>query len=103
MISRRNMVLMYDVRFTKRFDKQFRKLDKQIQRDTLKKIEKLRQDPELGEPLKGNLADFSKLRVDDYRVIYKMHSSENTMEFAFVEHRKHVYEDLGKLKQEGLI
>lgn len=97
------MVLMYDARFTKRFNKQFRKLDKQIQREILKEIEKLRQNLELGEPLKGNLSDFSKLRIKDYRVIYKTHSPENVMEFAFVEHRKHVYEDLARLRQEGVI
>jgi addiction module RelE/StbE family toxin len=94
---------MYDARFTKRFDKQFRKLDKQVQRDILEEIEKLRRNPDLGEPLKGNLSGFSKLRVKDYRVIYKPHSSENIMEFVFVEHRRHVYEDLGRLRQEWTI
>lgn len=66
---------MYDARFTKRFDKQFRKLDGQVQRDVLKEIENLRQNPEIGEPLKGILSDFLKFRVKDYRVIYRVHNS----------------------------
>ena len=94
---------MYEVRFTKRFDKQLRKLDRQVQRDILKEIENLRLNPELGIGLKGTLSDFLKIRVKDYRVIYHIHSSDNFMEFVFVEHRKHVYENLGRLRQEGVI
>ena len=94
---------MYEVRFTKRFDKLFRKLDRQVQREILKEIENLRQTPELGERLHGTLSDLFKIRVKDYRVIYYVYGSDNIMEFVFVDHRKHVYEDLGRLRQEGVI
>jgi len=94
---------MYEVRFARRFDKLFRKLDRQVQREILREIENLRQNPELGEKLHGALSDLWKIRVKDYRVIYHVHSSGNIMEFVFVDHRKHVYEDLGRLRQEGVI
>jgi addiction module RelE/StbE family toxin len=94
---------MYEVRFTKRFDKLFRKLDRQVQREILKEIENLRQNPDLGEKLHGTLSDFFKIRVKDHRVIYHIHSSENAMEFVFVDHRKRVYEELERLRREEVI
>ena len=94
---------MYEVRFTKRFDKLFKKLDGQIQRVILKEIENLRLNPELGEKLHGTLSDLLKIRVKDYRVIYHIHSSQDVMEFIFVDHRKHVYEELGRLRREQVI
>jgi mRNA interferase RelE/StbE len=94
---------MYELRFTKRFDKQFRKLDRSIQHEILKEIENLKQHPEIGEKLKGVLSDFWKLRVKDYRVIYRIHTSQNILEIAFVDHRKHVYEELERLRREEVI
>lgn len=94
---------MYEVRFTRRFDKLLRKLDRQVQREILKEIENLRQTPELGEKLRGALSDLWKIRVKDYRVIYNIHSSENVMEFVFVDHRRRVYEELDRLRREEVI
>lgn len=94
---------MYEVRLTKRFDKQFRKLDRQVQREIVKEIDTLRQNPEIGEKLKGILSDCWKIRVKDYRVIYRIHGSEKVMEIIFVDHRKHVYENLERLRREELI
>jgi addiction module RelE/StbE family toxin len=94
---------MYDARFTKRFSKQLRKLDSQVQREILREIENLRQNPDLGEKLHGTLSDFLKIRVKDHRVIYHLQSSENVMEFVFVDHRKHVYEELERLRREEAI
>lgn len=94
---------MYEVRFTRRFDKLFRKLDRQIQREILREMENLKQNPELGEKLHGTLSDLMKIRVKDYRVIYHIHSSGSLMEFVFVDHRKHVYEELGRLRREEVI
>jgi addiction module RelE/StbE family toxin len=94
---------MYDARFTKRFNKQFRKLDRQIQREILKEIENVKEHPDIGEPLKGILSDFLKVRVKDYRVVYQLHSSQNIIEFVFVDHRAHVYEELSRLRREEVI
>jgi len=94
---------MYEVRFTKRFDKLFHKLDRQVQRDILKEIENLRRTPELGERLHGTLSDLFRIKVKDFRVVYHIHSSENVMEFVFVDHRKHVYEELERLRQQKAI
>lgn len=94
---------MYEVRVTKRFDKQLRKLDRQVQREIIKEIGNLRQNPEIGEKLKGILSDCWKVRVKDYRLIYRIHESQKVIEIIFVDHRKHVYENLERLRREELI
>ncbi|MCJ7635246.1 type II toxin-antitoxin system RelE/ParE family toxin [Candidatus Bathyarchaeota archaeon] len=94
---------MYEVRFTKRFEKQFRKLDRQIQKKIIEETEILKTKPEVGEPLHGALSDFRKLRVHDYRVIYRLHSSNTMVEVCFVDHRKRVYEELDRLRREETI
>ena len=94
---------MYEVKLSKRFQKQLRKLDKQIQRKILEEIELLRSNPEFGEKLKGSLSDIHKLRVHDYRVAYKIHSSSETIEVFFVDHRKRAYQKLEQLRREEVI
>ena len=94
---------MYEVRPTKRFKKQFRKLDKHIQKRILEEIEVLKTNPEFGEKLKGGLSDIWRIRVHDYRVAYKIHSSDETIEVFFVDHRKRAYQKLEQLRREEII
>jgi len=46
-----------------------------------------------GEPLKGTLRGYWKLRVGDYRVVYRIVGAEVWI-FGIV-HRKQIYEDIG--------
>lgn len=94
---------MYEVRLSKRFKKQLRKLDRQIQRKVLEEVELLKTNPEFGEKLKGVLSDIWRLRVHDYRVAYKIHSSGETVEVFFVDHRKRAYQKLEQLRREEII
>lgn len=94
---------MYEVRVTKLFNKQFRKLDKQIQRKISEEIEFLKKNPEIGEKLKGILSDFWKTRVGNYRLIYRIHGSQRIIDIVFVGHRKRAYEELERLRREELI
>jgi mRNA interferase RelE/StbE len=94
---------MYEVSFSKRSDRQFRKLDRQVQREVFKEIENLKQNPEIGEKLKGVLSDFWKIRVKDYRVIYRIRGSPSTVEIAFIDHRSRVYQELERLRREDII
>ncbi len=48
------------------------KLDKRIKEIIRRKIEKLIEEPYLGFPLRGNLAGFYKLKVSNYRIVYKI-------------------------------
>ena len=63
---------MYQVRFTKLAEKQFFKLPKHLQRLCQKTIEKLAQYPKAGEPLRGELKGFYKLRFSKYRIVYQL-------------------------------
>lgn len=94
---------MYKVRLHKRFKKQLRKLDRQIQRKITEEIELLKTNPEFGEKLKGALSDIRRLRVHDYRVAYKIHSSNEHIEVFFVDHRKRAYQELERLRREEII
>ena len=94
---------MYEVRLRKRFKKQFRKLDEQIQRKVIEEIELLKTNPEIGDKLKGVLSDFRRIRIHDYRLVYQIRSSDEIVEVFFVDHRKRVYRELERLKREELI
>jgi len=94
---------MYKVRLHKRFKKQLRKLPRYIQKKVMKEIELLKSNPKFGEPLKGVLSDIRKIRVHDYRVAYKIHSSNETLDVFFVDHRKRAYKKLEQLRREEVI
>jgi len=94
---------MYEVRLSKRFQKQFRKLDRRIQQKVIEEIEILKINPEFGKNLSGILSDLRRLRVHDYRIVYKVHSSNKIVDVFFVDHRKRVYEKLERLRREELI
>ncbi|MDH5419205.1 MAG: type II toxin-antitoxin system RelE/ParE family toxin [Candidatus Bathyarchaeota archaeon] len=69
----------------------------------MEEIELLESNPEFGEKLKGVLSDIHKLRVHDYRVAYKIHTSNETIEVFFVDHRKRAYQELERLRREEII
>jgi addiction module RelE/StbE family toxin len=77
---------------SKKFQKQFSKLPRDIQKVIDKEIQKLRNDSSTGEPLKGDLEELRSIHIDDYRLVYSV--KENTVYLAVVGHRSHVYDDL---------
>jgi mRNA interferase RelE/StbE len=46
-----------------------------------------------GKPLRYSLKGLRSLRVDDYRVIYKVDESDTKVTIVKIAHRKEVYED----------
>lgn len=77
---------------SKKFQKQFSKLPKNVKRQLNKEIEKLKNGSNIEEPLKGDLEGLCSLHVKNYRVIYSI--KENGIYLAVVGHRSNVYEDL---------
>ena len=65
------------------FDKQFKKLDRHIQKKVLQEIELLKADLTLGDPLTGDLRGLGSLHVKvgkaHYRVIYKLNKRKDKM------------------------
>ncbi|MHA2473281.1 MAG: type II toxin-antitoxin system RelE family toxin [Promethearchaeota archaeon] len=55
--------------------------------DRLEKV--LSENPDKGEPLKGNYKGMFKLRVGDYRIVYT--KTKNGILILRIRHRKHVY------------
>jgi mRNA interferase RelE/StbE len=70
-------------------------LDKTVASRILKKVQWLSEqgDHVIHLPLAANLAGFCKLRVGDYRAIYKL-EPENKIVVYFVGHRRDIYKRL---------
>ena len=84
---------MYEIIFDKSAAKFFKKLDKTLQERIGKKIELLKDNPMLGESLIGNLSGLKKLRIGDYRVIYKIKNEQLVVLILDIGHRKNIYEN----------
>jgi mRNA interferase RelE/StbE len=69
-----------------------------LQTDVKKRIktaieEKLQVDPiSFGKPLRYSLEGLRRLRVGDYRIVYTIEASKNTVLIVKIGHRKEVYE-----------
>jgi len=76
--------------------KQLKKLDKQISKriiDWLAERLKNRENPRLwGSALKGELGEYWRYRVGDYRVLCKILDNELIVLILEIEHRKNVYQ-----------
>jgi addiction module RelE/StbE family toxin len=56
--------------------------------------ERLMVDPiSFGKPLRYSLKGHRRLRISDYRVIYRIHSTKRRVIIVAIKHRKDVYED----------
>ncbi|MDD6961972.1 MAG: type II toxin-antitoxin system RelE/ParE family toxin [Treponema succinifaciens] len=81
--------------FTPKAKKSFLKLDKTIQKQIQKFIEKLEamSDPRVsGKMLVGNLLGFWRYRVGDYRLLCKIIDKELVIVVVEVGHRREVYD-----------
>ena len=82
---------MVQVIFTKTAEKSFLKLPQNAKKKIAKAVEKLTQNPLIGEKLKGEFEGQFKLYAWPYRVIYIFTASENLVTIVEVEHRQGVY------------
>jgi len=61
----------YELIFSKLFEKRFRKLGPQLQKEGEKKIEKLKTNPkEIGKPIRYVLSNLYELHLSMYRIFY---------------------------------
>jgi len=82
---------MLQVEWLKQAEKELEKLDFLVAQRIVKKVSFLSENFELHtpEPLHGILKGTYKLRVGDYRIIYKL--KQNTIVIISVAHRNEVY------------
>lgn len=82
---------MYRIDFDKKVLKFFKRLDKFEQERIGKKLDVLKENPRLGNPLMGNLSGLWKLRIGKYRVIYKIVENKLLIFILDIGHRKNIY------------
>lgn len=95
---------MHDVYATDLFRKQLARLEKRFQRKVDSEIENLKNNPGIGEKLKGLLSDCWRIEIDKkYRLVYRIYTSQNRIELIFIGLRKKVYRELERLRRKELI
>lgn len=72
-------------------DKSLSKLPKQIQSKIISSFDKIRQNPISGIKLHGELKNYYKFRVGDYRIVYRFNSKRSLVQVVKIEHRQGVY------------
>lgn len=83
---------MYSLQLSKRFDRDFSKLDKEVRDRVVEKLREISDNPRVGKPLKGRLKGLYSARAGDYRVIYQILDDKEMVVVVTVGHRKKVYE-----------
>ena len=82
---------MFNIIFDKKAAVYFKKLDSENKIRIGKKLEDLKNNPELGKPLTGNLSGLWSLRIGKYRLIYQIKNQELVIFILDLGHRKNVY------------
>lgn len=82
----------YAITFTRAAERALRKADRQVQRRLLDAIEDLRDDPRPpgAKTLQGG-DDLVRVRVGDYRIVYRVHDDELEVVVVTLGHRREVY------------
>ncbi len=84
------------VSITKTAKKSLEKLDNNIQKrilDFLSDLETLENPRIKGKPLKGELKEYWRYRVGDYRILSKIIDNELIIMVIDIGHRKNIYDD----------
>ncbi len=74
---------------SRRFEDDFRDLPKEVQRQVLNALNRIKADPHRGQKLRGVDIGIWRYRVADYRIRYDVEGS--TIYLHVVRHRKDVY------------
>lgn len=72
-------------------DKNFSKLPPRIQKKILKSFENIKTNPVSGIKLHGELENYFKYRVGDYRIVYAFDTKKSMVIVVKIEHRQGVY------------
>jgi len=76
---------------TRRFERDFRRLPKNVRRRVDEAIRSLAENPYMGRALRGRLMGFRSLRIGDYRVIYRVDEKRRAVILFCVGHRRAIY------------
>jgi len=84
--------MRYSLEFTASASREFRSLDRQVQRRITEKVDALCDNPfpSGSKKLKGEVEHF-RIRVGDYRVVYRIDGKRVVVVIVRIGHRKEVY------------
>lgn len=86
---------MYQIKFLEKAAKELAKIDPIWQRRIKTKIQLLAQDPAALKSnikaLKGKYSNFARLRVGNYRIIFKIYNNELIILIIRIAHRQEIY------------
>ncbi len=87
--------MSYRITYPGRTLTQIRELDRQILRRIMDRIDQLEKDPRpLGYARLMGHSDLHRIRVGDYRIVYRIADAQQLVEIDIVAHRREVYRDL---------
>lgn len=78
-------------KLTKKANKDILKLPLVIQNKIDNAFSKIKENPLSGKKLRGELNEYYKFRVGDYRIVYRFYTREKTVFVVKIEHRQGVY------------
>lgn len=71
--------------------KNLKRLPTHVHGKIVSALGKIQDNPLMGIKLHGELSDYCKLRVGDYRILYKFDKKASIVEVVKIEHRQGVY------------
>jgi len=83
--------MVYEILLYKNAQRFFNKLDNSIKKQILKGLNKLKNNPEFGKPLSGNLFGLRSLREGKFRILYKIEKDKLLVFVLEIGHRGNVY------------
>jgi len=81
---------MAELRFTRRALRDIQKITPELRRRLEIALDQLMDDPNAGDPLHGDWKGYWKLRMGDYRIIYRI-VNDHVVEVQYVRHRREAY------------
>lgn len=85
--------IRYRIEYGENVRENIKKFPKNIQERIIRAIEqRLATSPEVGKPLVKEWKDYRRIRVGDYRIIYKIFKDKLIVFIIEIDHRKDVYD-----------
>ena len=82
---------MFELRISKRAEKQIKKLKKEYRVEVINALTEIREDPLLGKPLDRDLNGRFSYRIRTYRIIYRINQKDKVVDILSAGHRDTVY------------
>ena len=82
----------FETEYSSKAFRQLKKLDKSVQKQVIKGIEKISENPFLAKPLSNIFKNFRSEHIGKFRIVFSI--KMNSVIIAKIEHRKKVYREI---------